>query len=69
MLLSIALLSCDCQCPYSLVKNRGRSYEAAEVVADKLAVGRVAAGPVAGLVAGQEVVDSRAAVLDRIATW
>jgi hypothetical protein len=39
------------------------------VVADKLAVGRVAAGPVAGLVAGQEVVDSRAAVLDRIATW
>lgn len=43
--------------------------EAAEVVADKLAVGRVAAGPVDSLVAGQEVVDSRAAVLDRIATW
>lgn len=35
--------------------------EAAEVVADRLAVGRIAAD--------QEEVDSRAVVLDRSATW
>jgi hypothetical protein len=35
------------------------------MVADKLAVGRIVTGPVAG----QEVLDSRAVVLDRSATW